>query len=304
MDTEQQEHSSNNHHHVHSNEWTLQELLVVLRRGRWTILLSTLIVLALVGMYTYLSAPVYEATGSVLIDNKSKAGVFPVIDLSGSGVNSKITNELETLRSRSLAEAVAHTLIAKKFIDETKQRPIQIIRNPDENAGNAPAPSIPEIVKRLGKAVDFTPVKESDIIKLTVRSNDPDEATLIANTYMQTYADRDLNNSRMKSRVAREFLQSQLGTKHQQLDNAERTLQSYMTNSGVVSLDAETERVVKQLSQLEATRDGLDVEIASAQKTLSSLKVGACRSGAECCEGDGRIQRCIHQITSEPGRAP
>ncbi len=76
----------------------------------------------------------------------------------------------------------------------------------------------------------------------------------------------------MKSRIVREFLQSQMSSKHQQLDNSERTLQSYMTRSGVVSLDAETERVVKQLSQLEATRDALGVEIAAAQKTLSSLK--------------------------------
>ncbi len=272
MDSEQQEHSSNNHHHVHSNEWTLQELLVVLRRGRWTILLSTVIILTAVGLYTYFTKPVYEATASVLIDNKSKAGSFPVFDLSGSGLTTKITNELETLRSRSLAEAVAQSLKEKKYVDEEHRKPIQIVRNPEGDTGAVQLSTISEIAKRLGNSVEFSPVKESDIIKITVRSNDPDEATLIANTYSQTYSDRDLNTSRMKSRVVREFLQSQLGSKHQQLDNAERTLQSYMTRSGVVSLDAETDRVVKQLSQLEATRDGLEVDIASAQKTLASLK--------------------------------
>ena len=205
METDQTNSPSNGNHysHYHSDEWTFEDLLIVLRRGRWSIVISLLVALLAVGGYTYFATPVYEATASVLIDSKSKAGSFPVFDLSGSGLTTKITNELETLKSRSLAEAVAQSLREKNYLDAERQRPIRIIRNPEQTDGRLSPTD--EIVKRLAKSVDFVPVKESDVIKLTVRSSDPDEAMLIANTYMRSYADRDLNTSRMKSRVVREF---------------------------------------------------------------------------------------------------
>ncbi len=131
MDSEHERDSSNGNHHAYhqSDEWTFEDLLIVLRRGRWTIAISTIVVLLAVGLYTYLTKPIYESSASVLIDSKSKAGSFPVFDLSGSGLTTKITNELETLRSRSLAEAVAQSLKDKKYLDEEQQRPIQIIHN-------------------------------------------------------------------------------------------------------------------------------------------------------------------------------
>ncbi len=120
--------------------------------------------------------------------------------------------------------------------------------------------------------MDFAPVKESDIIKVTVRRNDPLEAALIANIYTQVYAERNMSASRMKSRALREFLQSQMSSKHENLDSTEHALQTYMRSSGVVSLDAEANKVVNQLSQLEATRDGIEVDISTRIKTLNSYK--------------------------------
>ncbi len=290
MDSEQQQDSSNNnhhHHHYQSNEWTFQELLVVLRRGRWTIVLSTLVVLVAVGLYTFLSHPVYESSASVLIDTKSKAGSFPVFNFTESGVTTKIANELQTLRSRSMAEAVARALVEKKFLDNEQERPIEIIHDRGQTDWQSRFSSIPEIAKRLDKVIDFSPVKESDVIKITARSNSPEEAYLIVNTYTQVYADRDMTTSRSKSRQVREFLQAQMGAKHRQLDSTERTLQSYMTRSGMVSLDAETDRVVKQLSQLEASRDGLEVDIASDEKTLSSLRSELATQGPNVAKAMG-----------------
>ena len=50
------------------------------------------------------------------------------------------------------------------------------------------------------------------------------------------------------------------------------SLQTYMKNSGMVNLDSDTRKVVHQLAQLEATRDGLDIEISTRTKTLESLR--------------------------------
>lgn len=54
------------------------------------------------------------------------------------------------------------------------------------------------IMKRLEKTVEFEPKRDSDIIKITAKSNQPREAALIANTFAETYYDRNLFASRTR----------------------------------------------------------------------------------------------------------
>jgi capsular exopolysaccharide synthesis family protein len=273
MDPEPQHESSNNHHqYARSDEWTLQELLILLRRGKWTILIATAAVVVLVGLYTILSSSVYEATAVVQIENNPKTGITPLFDFTGSGVSTKIANELEVLKSVSMTEAVARALVGKRNLDGDKLRAISVIVDHDVRDSLPRIAPLTVIVKRLAQSVEFTPVKESDVIKIAVRNKDPEEAALIANVYTQTYADRNVNTSRKKSHAVREFLQSLLATKHAQLDTTERQLQDYMRRSGVVALDEEAKKKVEQMAELEASRDALDVDVTSKEQALASLK--------------------------------
>ncbi len=251
---------------------SLQELLATLRRGKWIIAATIGVTLLLVAVYTFVVSPVYEATAVVQIDSNVKTSVAPMLDFSSSGISSKITNEIEALRSVSMAEAVAQWLVDKRTTDGVHPHGIAIIAPSDSKDSNSSAAPLPLIVKRLMRSTDVTPVKESDIIKIVVRSNNADEAALIANTYTRMYVDRDLNESRKKSHILREFLQSQLSSKHDQLDSTEQALQSYMRRSGVVALDEEARQRVEQMADLEASRDALDVDIRSREQSLQSLQ--------------------------------
>ena len=199
-------------------EHPLEELITILMRGKWVIVSTFAIVLAVTALYTFLSKPVYEATSMVLIDAKGRAGTLPFLDITGVSANSKITNELETLKARSTAEAVAQELLDRTYLDAAKTRFIPIIRAEVDGNPADVKDSLAAVTVRLLKVVDFTPVKESDIIRVTVRSNDPLEAAVIANMYTQVYANRNMSASRVKSRAIREFLQSQMGSKHETLD--------------------------------------------------------------------------------------
>ena len=128
------------------------------------------------------------------------------------------------------------------------------------------------VVERLVQQVEFIPIRESDIIRITARSADPKEAMIIANTYADVYSASNLTTSRLRSQALREFLQAQYQSKRSVLDSAESDLRDYMKNSGVVSLDAEASKVVEQLSQLEAQRDGMEIEKRSRMNTLASYR--------------------------------
>ena len=250
----------------------LHQKITLLLRGKWIILATLSVVTGLSALYSFTAKPVYESTAMVVIDLRGGGGAVPFLDLQGTTAASKITNELETLKSNAMADAVARALLAKLFLDSTKTQRIPILETKDNDQGQMRLSTLDEVTERLKLVVDFTPVKESDIIKITALSNNAREATLLANTYTQVYADRNLNASRMRSHQLREFLQNQVQEKHDTLNATERSLQGYMRTSGMVNLDADTKKTIDQLSQLEASRDAIDIDISSRTKTLESFK--------------------------------
>ncbi|MBI5472711.1 MAG: GumC family protein, partial [Ignavibacteriae bacterium] len=250
----------------------LQEYLSIILRGKWIIIASLLLVTGATAIFTFKTKPVYEATSLVLIDVKGSQGSMPFLDFTGLAANNKITNELEILKSRSMAEAVAGALIKQVRLDGSSSDMIPIIQKVEDDVPQQKLADVHEVTRSLLKVVTFSPIRESDVIRITAKSTEPKEASLVANTYTRMYAERNLNTSRTRSRAVREFLQDQLTLKKTSLDTAEATLQSYMRTAGMVSLDGQSNKVVEQLSQLEATRDGIEVDIRSRTKTLTSYK--------------------------------
>lgn len=255
----------------HTQEPGFEDYLQIILRGKWAILITFAVVLAATAIYTFTTQPVYEATTSVLIDTKGQQS-SGFMDFTGFGAVKNIKNELEILKSRALAEVVAQALIDKNYTDKDSTELIQIVRSERDNGVQEGILTPGQIVGRLARDVSFEPVRDSDVIKVTAKSPQAREAALIANTYAQVYYDRNMFNSRTRSRAVKEFLQGQLNTRSGSLDKAEEQLQKYMETKGIVSLDEEAKKVIDQLSALEATRDGTDIQIQSLEKTLASYK--------------------------------
>jgi capsular exopolysaccharide synthesis family protein len=250
----------------------MAEYLTMFLRGKQTILYCLILVTAVVAVYTFFKSPVYESSALVLIDMKGTNGSLPVsLDISGAATLNKITNELEILKSGTMAEAAAEKLLAKKTLPTDNRIPIPIIQTRGENDSLITC-SPEELMERLDRVIEFTPVRESDMIKISARSTNPREAALLANVYAEAYVERNLAASRTRSGALREFLQTQGESKKQALDTIETSLQAYMRSSGTVSLDDETKTLVEQLAQLEAGRDAIRVDLSSKEKTLTAYK--------------------------------
>jgi len=251
----------------------IRDYPAVLLRGKWTILLITLLVVVGAFIFTKLRDPVYQASSAILIQTQSQESRGLFIPTIGSAIITNVRqNELEILRSQSLAESVARRLISQMFIDSAARERIDIIKvGKDDKSGRTVA-TIEQIVKRLGTAVDFVTVRESDVIKIVAKSKSPREAALLANLFTTEYYNRNVYKSRQKSRALREFLQEQVADQRANLERLEGALQTYMENKGIVSLDAESRKMIDQLSQLEATRDATDITLRSLERTVASYR--------------------------------
>jgi capsular exopolysaccharide synthesis family protein len=251
-----------------------KDLIAVIIRGKWLfvsvfvgIIFLTILLVELVGRW-------YEATASVLINTRVSEMPTPLFieQPSTSGQPNTLENELEVLKFRSLADTVVRVLMRRQYLDLEARTPIPIIQATGDDESRDQEVLVDHIIKRLGRSVSFEPVLKSDIIRITTESKDPREAALIANTYAKAYQNRNLDVSRSKSRAIREYLQAQVSEKQRVLTGIEDSLQSYMEQKGVVSLDEEAKKTIEQLSALKAERDAVDINIRTLEKTLTSYR--------------------------------
>ena len=85
---------------------TLTDYLRIVYRGRWIILFSFLIVFIATVYYTFTSNPVYESSTTIIIESNSGMG-NAIFDFNSFGnQNTHIANQIEIIKSRSLAEWV------------------------------------------------------------------------------------------------------------------------------------------------------------------------------------------------------
>jgi hypothetical protein len=110
----------------HARESVLEEYLTVLLREKKLFALVAAVVFIAVAIYTFTLSPVYESTALVLVDTKGKQKM-PIFDSpTGAGTSSSIMNELEVLKSRSLAEATARALLKIRFVDSVQSVRIKL----------------------------------------------------------------------------------------------------------------------------------------------------------------------------------
>jgi len=252
-----------------SRGFPFQQYLALLLRGKWIILASIALFSALAMIYSKRSPRMYEASSMVLINAKGGTANLPFME--STGPLNKITNELGILKSRLLAQAVAEALLKDPFMDEERKEKVPVTKDPTDAKGEKLA-SLSLVTERVRRSVEFIPERESDIIRIVARSGSAKEAATLADKYAEVYQEHNLDASRTRSRALREFLETQMKSQRGSLTRAEDSLKQYMQNSGIVSIDEDSKRVVEQLSQLEASRNAIDIEIQTNTQALASYE--------------------------------
>lgn len=254
-------------HTKQRQEINIRDIAGTLIRGKWVIMVITLLIFNVFFLRTFFEEPVYEAETTVIVSDGQQE-----MPLAFGQEASNIVNEIEVLQSRTLATDVAEVLLDKRYLDDQETEIIPLLAQTDEDGNVESILSEDAVAGRVQSAVDFAQVPDSDIIEVSARSEYPEEAALIANAYAHVYNQQNLEGSRAHSSRVREFLESQLREREQALTAAEQELQEYMEEHGVVVVDDESRQVIDQVTNLEARKEELEVEIRSAEQSLESKK--------------------------------
>ncbi len=96
--------------------------------------------------------------------------------------------------------------------------------------------------------VDFLAVRNSFLISVTVKHEDPEAAALVANRYVKQFMDHLFENAGGKNEEAVLYLREQIERLRHESETADQALQLYMKQHNLISLDSSQNLVAQNLA--------------------------------------------------------
>lgn len=221
----------------------IQERLVfkqygkVLYKRRWTIATFFVIVVTLITLSTLVQTPIYEATAVIQIE-PAPPEVVSFKDVVTFGSQNFWANkeyyqtQFWIIRSEALAQEVVDKL------DLTKTDAVF--------DGN------PNAARQLSKMVRIQPLKNSQLVKVSVQHPNPDQAANICNVLAESYQEQNVDYD-LKKKIGKkviDWLKERSGENEKLLRDAEKDLLDFMKENGIVSFEGRKNIVIQQLTTL------------------------------------------------------
>lgn len=283
----------NNNHEPEIN--SLKDYLSLIRLNLVPIVLISITGLLIAIVYAFNAPDIYKST-TVLKIAKPSGSV-----LSGSlmpefqdfGSDRFIANEIEILKSYKLRERVAKALI-DSFSLSSNRESFSLILDKSENQRNGfKLRSLDGLISVIGGSVSIDQKRGLDIVEISIESQSPKEAALIANIYATAYRELNLAINRVQLTAIKDFLAKQREEKLAELSNVEETLLAYQEQKGIVQLPEQARTLIAQVSDFEAKMNATKIDMTITEKMLNEYK-------SELNKQDPEIKDYIESFATEP----
>jgi capsular exopolysaccharide synthesis family protein len=258
-------------------EIDLQQLFGSLMRYKWWVLGITFSAAILAGVIAMTLQPVYESSGTMMIaEERNRYTWSGGTDLNsmmsssfGVGLGSRIANEIEVLRSRTLADRIAEKIHSRENLPNGEMFPVLFLEYPDSRS------KITEsmLSTRLRNNMTVNQVsQETDVINITYQSPSAMEAKTIVDMIMETYMEVSANQNRTRANSALSFLEDERARIQDRLSTAEEELRDYMRNTNLVQVDGQTQAAIDRVAELESQRQEVQVELVAVNSSIESYE--------------------------------
>lgn len=270
-----------------------RDYLIIFYQNKLTVISILVVSIALALTYAIAAKDIYTSEGSIKVSiPKSNILTGPLFDqFQEFGSDRFIANELEVLKSRSLAEIAAKSIIDTFNVRNRPEDFYLLLNNPEKP--ELGLKNLSSLIKTLQSIIKIDQKRGLDIITLKADSHSPYEASLIVNSYINAYYEYNLKVNRTRFTLAREFLEKQRDDKAKQLRETENAVSDFQQRNNVVVLDEQAKMLVEQLSNFESQMKAAEIEAAAKQKALDEFK-------RTLAEKDKEITKYIEGLSAEP----
>lgn len=263
----------------------LGQIFSSLRVGWKTITIATILSVSLGVVYGYyLATPIFTAKSVVVLDTRKAQ----VVDLQGmmsglTGESDELNTEVEVLRSRGLADKVVDELgLVSDPEFNGSLRPPSATSQVKAYLGFEGKPATPEavrsnVVTEFLKRLSVRNVPSSYVFEISVKSEDPSKAALIADTVARRYILNQIEVKFDATEQATAWLTNRVGELKSELEASEERLKAFNASTSLISevtltsLEAQlkdmrdrvaqvTEQETVVISRLESLKSATDMQ--------------------------------------------
>ncbi|XZF64821.1 MAG: GumC family protein [Gloeotrichia echinulata DVL01] len=231
-----------------------QQYWLILKR-RW--LVTSVVISSVFGvtaLVTFSQKPVYESDGKLLFNKQS--GVSSLTSLTAkvgelgglTNLSNPVDTEAEVIRSYPIINKTITSLNLKDKKGKTLT------------------------MEGFLKILKLKTIRGTDVMQLSYRSTDQEEAAAVVNTVMKYYLDSNVLTNRSEARAAREFLSKQIPEVEKRVTQAEMAVRRFKEKNRVIALEVEAKVGVEGLKDLVEAITNAQAELAAANTRSVALQ--------------------------------
>lgn len=277
---------------------TLMDVWRVLIKQRLTILLVTILFVAVSAYYVFRTKPVYESVARVEIkpDNPPNVGLEGLNQqVGGEDPDTDLHTEVRILGSDSVLLQAAESL---HLIDRLRAeaRPRGVAGEPPSSGPLTPGERA-SLIGYIRGGLSVSIIAGTDLVEIRYRSTDPQLGTAIVNQLVETYADEDLRLKYDRTLHVSTWLQQRLGELKEEAANAQFRLAEYQKEHNIVGTDENSNLTLQTLGQISG-----ELENAEADRIMKEARLQEYQSlnpNLQALMGDNPTLEALHTQLSD-----
>jgi len=258
-----------------SDEIDLTQLAGTLLRYKWLII--TIIIATTLASYIIVEriTPTYEGSGTILVmeEFRRMSGGTDLSNLLtstyGVGATTRINNEIGTLESRQLSDAVAEKIMEREVMENGRPFPILFLDYPEDTT----RVGLLRLSERIRNQMNVERYdRDTDILRITYRRTSPVEAKELVNLTIDTYTELSSSQRRVAANSALTFLDQEKSQIEQRLQESEEALREYMSRTNLVQIDGQTNALINRMAELESQLQQVQVQRVAINSSIESYE--------------------------------
>ncbi len=234
-------------------EINLKEYWLLIRRHQFRILGFSLVATILAALVIFTLPSIYQADATLLIEAKDAkvVRIEEVYDV-GSNRSEYFFTQFEVLKSRQLAEKVIEKLslmnspVFNPPVGESDGLGFGFLKSDPATEDEIRQ----AVLQRFVEGLEVKPVRNTQLVKISFSSTDPQLAADIINTLGATYIENDLEARLDMTKQAATWLNSRMAGLRENLQQAEKALQDYREQENLVDDSGVGNLATRELNEI------------------------------------------------------
>ncbi len=253
-----------------SNDYSVSELIYVILKHKKLILALFFSLLFFCILYTFTTTPYYKSTTTIIVSEDQ--GSMSFLDMNFGQERNYIDNEITILKSRTVSD-----LVVKELLNQNKHNNLKIFLGINESKLDFlfDAENIDKLSKKIRDNLTIMNSRNTDVISISMISNNKNNSALILNTLVSVYQKLDLAWANGEMSHLKLFLIEQLEIKEQELLEIENDLKEFQEKEKIFGLDNNSEMLLENLTNIETkyynTMTALDIANEREKYLMSQL---------------------------------